>query len=111
MIRMRHVSLAVITAALAFSGAAFAQTLSAMPVAAAGPTGPEVDKAAINAPTVEPGYVVPRLKIGQPDLQGVWSNASNTTMRRPGAMKNLVMSETENEKARDTNPSRMPRRP
>ena len=110
MIRMRHVSLAVMTAVLAFSGAAFAQTQSAMPVAAAGATGPEVDKAAINAPTVEPGYVVPRLKIGQPDLQGVWSNASNTTMRRPGAMKNLVMSEAENEKARDTNPSNIRQR-
>jgi hypothetical protein len=109
MIRMRHVSLAVITAALAFSGAAFAQTQSAMPVAV-GATGPEVDKAAINAPNVEPGYVVPRLKIGQPDLQGVWSNASNTTMRRPGAMKNLVMSETENQKARDTNPSNIRQR-
>ncbi len=96
MIRMRHVSLAVMTAALALGGAAFAQTA---------PTGPEIDKAAINAPNVEPGYVVPRLKIGQPDLQGVWSNASNTTMRRPGAMKNLVMSEAENEKARDSNPS------
>ncbi len=95
MIRMRHVSLAVMTAALTFASAAFAQTAA---------TGPEVDKAAIDAPMVEPGYVVPRLKIGQPDLQGVWSNASNTTMRRPGNMKNLVMSEAENAHARDTNP-------
>jgi hypothetical protein len=99
MMKLRHVSLAVVTAALALGGAAFAQTAPE-----AGATGPEVDKAAINAPNVAPGYVVPRLKIGQPDLTGVWTNASNTSMRRPGNMKNLVMSEEENIKARDTNP-------
>ena len=37
------------------------------------------------------GYVAPRLAIGQPDLTGVWSNASNTRMTRPGNMKSLVM--------------------
>jgi hypothetical protein len=101
--RLRHASLAVITAALALGGgAAFAQSV--------GETGPEVDKAAINAPNVEPGYVVPRLKIGQPDLQGVWSNASNTSMRRPGSMKNLVMSEAENDHARETNPQNIRQR-
>jgi len=98
MINLRHASLAAITVALTLSGAAFAQTSPAA-------VGQETDRAAIAAPVVEPGYKVPRLKIGQPDLQGVWSNASNTTMRRPGAMKNLVMTPDEAEKARASNPS------
>ena len=34
-----------------------------------------------------PAYTAPRLKIGQPDLQGVWSNASLTTQSRPAALK------------------------
>ncbi|MDP3740575.1 MAG: hypothetical protein Q8R02_24525 [Hyphomonadaceae bacterium] len=34
-----------------------------------------------------PAYTAPRLKIGQPDLQGVWSNASLTTQARPAAVK------------------------
>jgi hypothetical protein len=67
-------------------------------------SGPGIDQTAINAPTVAPGYQVPRLKIGQPDLQGVWSNASNTPLRRPASMPNLVMSDAENDKARDSNP-------
>ena len=99
MTKLSNVSLAVLamTLAIAGGGAAAAQTRAQ--------TGPDIDKAAISAPMVEPGYTVPRLAIGQPDLQGVWSNASNTTMRRPPSMKNLVMSDAENEHARDTNPS------
>ena len=93
MTKLSAVSLAVVALAIATTGHAFAQT------------GPDVDKAAIAAPTVEPGYTVPRLAIGQPDLQGVWSNASNTTMRRPPSMKNLVMTDAENDHARETNPS------
>ncbi len=93
MTKLSAVSLVVVAMAIATTGHAFAQT------------GPDVDKAAIAAPNVEPGYTVPRLAIGQPDLQGVWSNASNTTMRRPPSMKNLVMSDAENDHARDTNPS------
>ena len=46
--------------------------------------------------TSAPGYVAPRLAIGQPDLQGVWSNASNTRMTRPGTMPHLVMLYTGN---------------
>jgi hypothetical protein len=67
-------------------------------------SGPDADQTAINAPTVAPGYEVPRLKIGQPDLQGVWSNASNTPLRRPSSMPNLVMTDAENDKARENNP-------
>jgi len=95
MIRLSHALLAA-TAAVLCAAPALAQT---------GPqTGPELDQAAINAPTVEPGYQVPRLAIGQPDLQGVWSNASNTSMRRPPSVKNLVMSDEENERAQANNP-------
>ncbi len=104
MLKLRHASLAAIIA-IAGTGVAFAQTQNATPAVASGTTGPAIDQAAIAAPTVEPGYTVPRLKIGQPDLTGVWSNASNTTLRRPGSMKNLVMSNAENDHARDNNPS------
>jgi hypothetical protein len=34
-----------------------------------------------------PAYTAPRLAIGQPDLQGVWSNASLTPQGRPAALK------------------------
>ncbi len=34
-----------------------------------------------------PAYTAPRLKIGQPDLQGVWSNASLTPQGRPANLK------------------------
>jgi hypothetical protein len=66
--------------------------------------GPEVDKAAINAPMVQPGYKLPRLADGRPDMTGVWSNASNTAMRRPGNTKNLVMTDDEWITARANNP-------
>jgi hypothetical protein len=65
--------------------------------------GPETDKAAINAPMVEPGYTVPRLSDGKPNITGVWSNASNTSLRRPGSAKNLVMTDEEAAKARAGN--------
>ena len=65
--------------------------------------GPDTDRKAIDAPTVEPGYKVPRLKDGKPDISGVWSNASNTTLRRGGGSKNLVMTDDEARKARAGN--------
>lgn len=95
----RQASLAALALAMAIGGAGLASAQTAPA------TGPEVDKAAIAAPTVEPGYTVPRLMIGQPDLQGVWSNASNTPLRRPPSMPNLVMSDEENDRARENNPS------
>jgi hypothetical protein len=99
MAKVSTVSYAVMALAIALAGGvASAQTGDAL-------TGQQLDKAAIDAPEVEPGYKVPRLAIGQPDLQGVWSNASNTTMRRPGTMKNLVMTDEQAAKARAENPS------
>jgi hypothetical protein len=108
MIKSRPISLAAIAVALALTGAeaAFAQAAGInfgnmkSGVTAAGP---ETDRAAINAPTVEPGYKVPRLMDGRPNLTGVWSNASNTRMTRPGATPNLVMTDAEASKARAGN--------
>jgi hypothetical protein len=38
----------------------------------------------------DPNYKAPRLKIGQPDLQGVWSNASLTPMSRRAEFKDRL---------------------
>ena len=106
---LRHVSLAVVSMALALAGggAAFAQAVGVdFGDIKSGVTvgGRETDQKAISAPTTEPGYKVPRLKDGRPDISGVWSNASNTSMRRPGGTKNLVMTDDEAAKARAANP-------
>ena len=42
-----------------------------------------------------PAYTAPRLKIGQPDLQGFWSNTTLTKMTRPAGVTSLVYSEEE----------------
>jgi hypothetical protein len=55
-------------------------------------------------PRTEPGYRTPRLAIGQPDLQGVWSNASNTRLTRPTQFTSLVMDNEEAAKARREHP-------
>jgi hypothetical protein len=109
MIKSRHVSLAAIAVALALTGAeaAFAQAAGINfgdMKSGVSQAGPETDMAAINAPTVEPGYKLPRLKDGRPDLTGVWSNASNTRLTRPGNTKNLVMTDEEAARARAENP-------
>ena len=40
-------------------------------------------------------FTAPRNKVGQPDLEGVWSYASITTLERPAALKTLELSEEE----------------
>lgn len=45
-----------------------------------------------------PGYEPPRTSWGKPDLQGVWSNASLTTMQRPATASTLVVTEEEAER-------------
>jgi hypothetical protein len=58
--------------------------------AAAQPAAPKYD------PTKPyPAYTAPRLKIGQPDLQGTWSNSTLTKMTRPAGVTSLVYSEAE----------------
>src|SRR5262245_44832694 len=42
-----------------------------------------------------PAYTAPRLAIGQPDLQGVWSNATLTTMTRARTTKAATYTEDE----------------
>jgi hypothetical protein len=42
-----------------------------------------------------PAYKAPRLAIGQPDLQGVWSNASLTQPSRPANVKSSAYTEEE----------------
>ena len=37
------------------------------------------------------GYVAPRTPFGDPDLQGIWTNASLTTLERPAGVKELVL--------------------
>jgi hypothetical protein len=42
-----------------------------------------------------PAYSAPKLKIGQPDLQGFWTNVTLTKMTRPAGVANLVYTEAE----------------
>ncbi len=77
-----------------------------LPAAAQAPN----DAAAISAPRTEPGFKTPRLAIGQPDLQGVWSNASNTRLTRPAQFKALTMSDEEYRKAVEVHPQNVRQR-
>jgi hypothetical protein len=74
-----------LTAALAGAPQAFAQTPQAQPASAStyDPTKPY------------PPYTAPRLKIGQPDLQGFWTNTTLTKMIRPSGVTSLVYTEEE----------------
>jgi hypothetical protein len=42
-----------------------------------------------------PPYTAPKLKIGQPDLQGYWHNTTLTKMTRPAGVTSLVYTEEE----------------
>ncbi len=42
-----------------------------------------------------PPYTAPRLKIGQPDLQGFWHNTTLTKLTRPAGVASLVYTEEE----------------
>ena len=98
-----HISLAALAIALMMSGAGAASAQ------AAAQTGARVEvhnlKPAKPGDKVAAGYVAPRLSIGQPDLSGVWSNASNTRMTRPAKFKSLVLNDAEAEEARKSDPS------
>ncbi len=41
------------------------------------------------------GYAVPKTFYGQPDLQGIWTNATFTTLERPDDIESLVLTESE----------------
>jgi hypothetical protein len=98
-----QISLAGMAAALALAAAPAA---SAQAAAQSGARVMDVGlKPAKEGDRMAAGYVAPRLAIGQPDLTGVWSNASNTRMTRAASIKNLVMTDEENKKATESNPS------
>lgn len=103
MLKLRHISLAAMAVALVIAGAGAASAQ------AAAQTGARVMvpnlKPAKEGDRVAAGYVAPRLSFGQPDLQGVWSNASNTRMTKPGNLKSVVMTDEEEAVARANNPS------
>jgi hypothetical protein len=97
---MKLRALAVSLAALGVGIApAVAQRPQGAPQAAAAPIDPAMNaaaKAATMKPVVQPGYVVPRLKDGHPDLSGVWTNATVTKMERsPKYGTQAVMSDEE----------------
>src|SRR5262249_6545768 len=96
--QLRLAALAGIAALLGASPApAFAQ--------AKGLTAHPYEKPAHPGDRIAASFKTPRLADGQPDLQGVWSNASNTTMSRPAKFSSLVMSDAENAKAVAENPA------
>jgi hypothetical protein len=131
---MPHVCLAALAAGMALNNAAWSQQarpdpyktnpfLGTTPTPGAEPRRPDgrraeeaigANKATTEAiaaaqaemakPRTEPGYKVPRLAIGQPDLQGVWSNASNTRLTRPAQFASLVMNDEQAAKARREHP-------
>ena len=74
------------------------------PVSAASAEAIAAAAAEMAKPRTEPGYKAPRLAIGQPDLQGVWSNASNTRLTRPAQFASLVMNDEQAAKARREHP-------
>ncbi|MDP3739304.1 MAG: hypothetical protein Q8R02_18085 [Hyphomonadaceae bacterium] len=84
---MRYALILTLGTALSVGAfAAFAQT-PAKPAAAA-QSAPKYD------PTKPyPAYTAPRLKIGQPDLQGFWANTTLTKLTRPAGVGSLVYTE------------------
>ena len=78
---MRYALLLTLGTALTFAApAAFAQT----PTNTAAQAAPKYD------PTKPyPTYSAPRLKIGQPDLQGFWTNVTLTKMTRPAGVSTV----------------------
>ena len=93
-----HVSLAALAAALVLAAAPAASAQ------AAAQSGARIEThnltPAKEGDRMAAGYVAPRLAIGQPDLSGVWSNASNTRMTRPAKFKTLVLNDADAAKAR-----------
>ncbi|HVY90881.1 MAG TPA: hypothetical protein VG942_18585 [Hyphomonadaceae bacterium] len=86
---MRHALILALGTALAFGTVAAVAQTPAKP-AAAPAAGPKYD------PTKPyPAYTAPKLAIGQPDLQGVWSNATLTPMTRARNVKSATFTEDE----------------
>jgi hypothetical protein len=93
-------------AGVLLAGPAFAQRPGA-PAAPATPPTPEaiaMSQAELAKPRTMSGYVAPRLAIGQPDLQGMWTNASLTSLTRGSEFNKLVLSDDEAKEAVEKNP-------
>ena len=79
---------------------ALGTALSVVPLAASAQTPAAKPAAATAGPTYDPtkpypAYSAPKLKIGQPDLQGFWTNVTLTKMTRPQGVTSLVYTEAE----------------
>ncbi len=99
-------------AAMAVSAVALAAGAGLAPAAA---EDTETEAATIAAveiakPRTEPGYTAPRLAINQPDLQGVWSNASNTRLTRPSQFDSLTLTDEEYVEAVEVHPQNVRQR-
>ncbi len=75
--------------------------IAGMAVLAAGSA---VAQAGVDGGRTAPGYEAPRLAIGQPDLQGAWSNASLTGLERMGGFDKLTLTDEEALQSAETNP-------
>ena len=72
----------LISAGLLITGTlAFTATLAAQ--SSAKSAAPNSDP---KTPWIQPGYKAPRTPAGQPDLQGVWANASGVPLQRPAPL-------------------------
>ena len=95
---MRHALLATIAVSLSIALAFGAPAALAQAPTAQAPTAqtPTAQIGQTYDPTRPyPPYAVPKLKIGQPDLQGFWHNTTLTKMTRPAGVKSLVYTEEE----------------
>jgi hypothetical protein len=86
--RLRHALILALGTALSVALVASAQT-PAKPAAPV-PAGAKYDHT-----KPYPAYSAPRLKIGQPDLEGFWTNTTLTKFNRPAGTSSLVYTEDE----------------
>jgi hypothetical protein len=87
-----------LAAATLVGAGAFAQTPAAAPKAAAASLSQDIPMT-----TSEPGYKVPHMADGKPDLQGFWNNTSITALQRSSDAKALVVSAKEAERLTNRN--------
>jgi hypothetical protein len=89
---LRHALLATIAVSLS-TGLSIALAFGAPAAHAQTPTAQSAPKYDPTKPY--PPYTAPKLKIGQPDLQGFWHNTTLTKMTRPAGAMSLVYTEEE----------------